>query len=246
MKFEFIDIDEEIKIQHRFKTSVELVLSGVRALEGNNLRIIDNIESYFNPAHILRSFEFNLKEDNYCNKELKDHVRLTASIIKDEDKLNELWEEKHKSDYTSIYKQSEIAISKRIDHAFSFDNRHELIENSWINKDNFLDIQYYGSHFYEDIDFGDAHNLHHILIQKYEAFYVKTLHKIEKVQIYLDKIKKLLFCLDKRTQFRQIINFIFKNLDDSHGSVNNSDALQIKNYLLNKNLHEKRFYRWAY
>ena len=84
-----------------------------------------------------------------------------------------------------------------------------------------------------------------ISLGSYEEQLRCALIRIQRRIIYLSKLGKLSFCFDKRFQLRQIIKFLFKNLDDSHSSINNSIA-KIKNYLLKTNYDEKRKYTWAY
>ncbi len=119
----------------------------------------------------------------------------------------------------------------------------ENIRHSYIYAEN--------NSLYEALAYALSHDLNPIRysrkqIEAFKEYLSKTLRRLERNIRILIKCSRPITSFDKRFGFRKIINFLFKNLDDAHSSVNKLLAT-LKIYLIqNKNeqgAYQKYHYR---
>src|SRR6185437_248630 len=103
-----------------------------------------------------------------------------------------------------------------------------------------------GGLLYNVYKFGAEFDQEQSIIEIVQNILAEKLHETNKFIVHLSKLKGVVYLFDLRNHFRQLIRFLFKNLDDAHSSVNNSAVSTIVNYLLIKNLYEKGIYRTTY
>ncbi|XHR94459.1 hypothetical protein ACFJIV_30000 [Mucilaginibacter sp. UC70_90] len=157
---------------------------------------------------------------------------------------DKLWNSENTRIFKSIIKQFDEAQNKKIDQALEPNNEY-INEEPWLvnlkkQHNTKIDTSVLDSEHNTATAFPLLDLLGTIEI------YTLRLHKIDRYLKCLNKLRISLFFPDKRTKFRQIIKFLFKNLDDSHSSINNSIARSKLNYLLNMNYNETRKYRLSF
>jgi hypothetical protein len=233
------EIDEELRSLGSLKSSLELQLAEIRAgsketeiyVSSNQLDLVTKLDI------LSKSIKITLSDHVY---DYFNSFQIKEPVFEDKNNLINLWDCKFNQEYVPSIDRFENFVQRRLD------NFYWSCED--VNQEQYLNhYDYYDSGFV----FYDAFSLFHEQIhlsnvfEQYETYFIRIINEIQSRLIFLSRQKKVLFYLDKRTQFRRIIKFLFKNLDDEHSSSNNSIVLKFKNYLLRKNLYGKEIYSWA-
>lgn len=226
---------EHIKPQAELKSLIKL-----KDIYKSILEEFDSSKGFFGPPSIFNKdlFEsfltFTINEyynvPDYNNLLYKKQLSTNSSCH-----LINLWNVDHERNHKNSIEKLEKTTNDQINELYYLAET-DFIESNWHNSN--------GYNLSPDIVI-DCEWHYSTSLGGYEEQLRCALIRIQRRIVYLSKLGKLSFCLDKRFQLRQIIKFLFKNLDDSHSSINNSLA-KIKNYLLKTNYHEKRKYTWAY
>lgn len=229
-------LEVEMQFNESYKGLIESALSKIR--KKNEKKVLNDVAEFF--LYEKDIFLFNREEplwDLWVDfVEERPRLALKHPVIKHAHDLLKFWEVSPPISKVNHVLEYDKALKARIDNNIAFRDQSVIEE-----------FQYFGIHSSSDIGKGElfAYTWSAGLYDHCEQFLTMRLKNVIRRLAYLLKVTTSLIAFDRRSMFRQIIKFLFKNLDDSHILLNDFASFRFSSYLLNMKLNEKT-YRWTY
>jgi hypothetical protein len=237
---EYLKLEEELQSLLSLKSKYEALLSKINL--DKEIDSFGEVGSFATPLVFNKEVFANLFSFS-SNRFDVDYNKLLYQkqiLGKGTNNFTSLWKFNYiKKSEDSVYNLEKI-INKRIDSLYASieDHFESLITSQDISN---FETQ---SFFYDQVIISND-EYSDFFTNGYEGQFLFAISRLQRRINHFLRIKTLSFYIDKRFRLRQIIKFLFKNLDDSHSSLNNSLLNGVKDYLLKSNYNEKRKYKWA-